>query len=132
MKPKIRLFNEPTSALDPEMIKAVLDVLLDLAWSEMTLLVMTHEMGFAREEAGRLVFMDTGEIVEAATPDTFFGNPETNRAKLFQEQIPDTSLPRLHRLEPGLATLAMSGFRVRDEGATTHPPKPRPADLGDP
>ena len=87
MKPKIMLFDEPTSALDPEMIKEVLDVMLDLARSEMTLLVVTHEMGFAREVADRLVFMDAGEIVEVATPDTFFDNPETDRAKLFLEQI---------------------------------------------
>ena len=87
MKPKIMLFDEPTSALDPEMIKEVLDVMLDLARSEMTLLVVTHEMGFAREVADRLVFMDEGEIVEVATPNTFFDNPETDRAKLFLEQI---------------------------------------------
>ena len=87
MKPKIMLFDEPTSALDPEMIKEVLDVMLDLARSEMTLLVVTHEMGFAREVADRLVFMDAGEIVEVATPATFFDNPETDRAKLFLEQI---------------------------------------------
>ena len=87
VKPKIMLFDEPTSALDPEMIKEVLDVMLDLARSEMTLLVVTHEMGFAREVADRLVFMDAGEIVEVATPDTFFDNPETDRAKLFLEQI---------------------------------------------
>ena len=87
MKPKIMLFDEPTSALDPEMIKEVLDVMLDLARSEMTLLVVTHEMGFAREVADRLVFMDAGEIVEVATPDTFFDNPRTDRAKLFLEQI---------------------------------------------
>lgn len=70
------------------MIKKVLDMLLDLTRSEMTLLVVTHEIAFAREVADRLVFMDAGEIVEVTTPDTFFDNPETDRAKLFQKQLP--------------------------------------------
>ncbi len=87
MNPKIMLFDEPTSALDPEMIKEVLDVMLDLARSEMTLLVVTHEMGFAREVADRLVFMDAGEIVEIGTPREFFTQPKTERTKLFLEQI---------------------------------------------
>ena len=87
MNPKIMLFDEPTSALDPEMIKEVLDVMLDLARSEMTLLVVTHEMGFAREVADRLVFMDAGEIVEIGTPHEFFTQPKTERTKLFLEQI---------------------------------------------
>ena len=87
MNPKIMLFDEPTSALDPEMIKEVLDVMLDLARSEMTLLVVTHEMGFAREVADRLVFMDSGEIVEIGTPEHFFTNPKAERTKLFLEQI---------------------------------------------
>ncbi len=87
MSPKIMLFDEPTSALDPEMIKEVLDVMLDLARSEMTLLVVTHEMGFAREVADRLVFMDAGEIVEVGTSQEFFDNPTAERTKLFLEQI---------------------------------------------
>ncbi len=87
MSPKIMLFDEPTSALDPEMIKEVLDVMLDLARSEMTLIVVTHEMGFAREVADRLVFMDAGEIVEVGTSKEFFDNPKAERTKLFLEQI---------------------------------------------
>ncbi len=87
MNPKIMLFDEPTSALDPEMIKEVLDVMLDLARSDMTLLVVTHEMGFAREVADRLVFMDAGEIVEIGTPDQFFSNPKAERTRIFLEQI---------------------------------------------
>ena len=87
MSPKIMLFDEPTSALDPEMIKEVLDVMLDLARSEMTLLVVTHEMGFAREVADRLVFMDAGEIVEEGDSQEFFDNPKAERTKLFLEQI---------------------------------------------
>ncbi len=87
MSPKIMLFDEPTSALDPEMIKEVLDVMLDLARSEMTLLVVTHEMGFAREVADRLVFMDAGEIVEIGDSQGFFDNPTAERTKLFLEQI---------------------------------------------
>ena len=87
MSPKIMLFDEPTSALDPEMIKEVLDVMLDLARSEMTLIVVTHEMGFAREVADRLVFMDAGEIVEVGTSEEFFDNPKAERTKLFLEQI---------------------------------------------
>jgi len=87
MSPKIMLFDEPTSALDPEMIKEVLDVMLDLARSDMTLLVVTHEMGFAREVADRLVFMDAGEIVEEGDSQEFFDNPTAERTKLFLEQI---------------------------------------------
>ncbi len=87
MSPKIMLFDEPTSALDPEMIKEVLDVMLDLARSEMTLIVVTHEMGFAREVADRLVFMDAGEIVEVGTSKEFFDNPKAERTKQFLEQI---------------------------------------------
>ncbi len=87
MNPKIMLFDEPTSALDPEMIKEVLDVMLDLARSDMTLLVVTHEMGFAREVADRLVFMDEGEIVEIGTPDQFFHKPKAERTRMFLEQI---------------------------------------------
>src|SRR3546814_20692410 len=81
MNPKIMLFDEPTSALDPEMIKEVLDVMVDLAERGMTMIVVTHEMGFARTAADRVVFMADGAIVEQATPETFFTNPESDRAK---------------------------------------------------
>ncbi|MEZ4870217.1 MAG: amino acid ABC transporter ATP-binding protein [Caldilineaceae bacterium] len=87
MQPKIMLFDEPTSALDPEMIKEVLDVMKELAQSGMTMLCVTHEMGFAREVADRVVFMDAGEIVEMATPEVFFTNPQHERTKLFLSQI---------------------------------------------
>ncbi len=87
MKPKIMLFDEPTSALDPEMIKEVLDVMIELAREGMTMIVVTHEMGFARTVADTVVFMDRGEIVEAAPPHEFFANPRTDRAKLFLSQI---------------------------------------------
>jgi len=87
MNPKIMLFDEPTSALDPEMIKEVLDVMIDLAESGMTMLVVTHEMGFAREVANRVIFMDGGEIIEEKDPETFFTNPEHERTKLFLSQI---------------------------------------------
>jgi len=87
MQPKIMLFDEPTSALDPEMIKEVLDVMKELAQSGMTMLVVTHEMGFAREVADRIVFFDEGRIVEAGTPDHFFENPQHERTKLFLSQI---------------------------------------------
>ena len=87
MKPKIMLFDEPTSALDPEMIKEVLEVMVDLAESGMTMLVVTHEMGFAAEVANRVIFMDEGQIVEQNTPDEFFNNPQSDRTKLFLSQI---------------------------------------------
>ncbi len=87
MNPRIMLFDEPTSALDPEMIKEVLDVMTDLARSGMTMLVVTHEMGFARSVADRVVFMDQGEIVEEAPPAQFFSNPRSPRTKLFLSQI---------------------------------------------
>ena len=87
MEPEIILFDEPTSALDPEMIKEVLDVMLDLATSGMTMVCVTHEMGFAREAADRVIFMDVGEIVEEAEPETFFNRPQTDRAELFLSQI---------------------------------------------
>jgi general L-amino acid transport system ATP-binding protein len=87
MEPKIMLFDEPTSALDPEMIKEVLDVMRELAHSGMTMIVVTHEMGFAREVADRIVFMDEGLIVEAAEPAVFFDNPKEDRTKLFLSQI---------------------------------------------
>ncbi len=87
MKPKIMLFDEPTSALDPEMIKEVLDVMVDLAESGMTMLVVTHEMGFARQVAHRVVFMDEGQVVESNEPEAFFNNPQSDRTKLFLSQI---------------------------------------------
>jgi len=87
MRPKIMLFDEPTSALDPEMIKEVLDVMVELAAEGMTMVVVTHEMGFARTVADRVVFMDQGEIVESAAPKTFFEAPRTERARLFLSQI---------------------------------------------
>jgi general L-amino acid transport system ATP-binding protein len=87
MKPKIMLFDEPTSALDPEMIKEVLDTMVALAESGMTMVCVTHEMGFARRVADRVVFMDRGEIVESGTPTNMFENPQTDRLKLFLSQI---------------------------------------------
>ena len=87
MEPKIMLFDEPTSALDPEMIKEVLDVMKELAQSGMTMIVVTHEMGFAREVADRVLFFDYGTIVEEGTPEHFFTNPQHDRTKLFLSQI---------------------------------------------
>jgi general L-amino acid transport system ATP-binding protein len=87
MEPKIMLFDEPTSALDPEMIKEVLDVMKELATSGMTMLCVTHEMGFAREVADRVLFFDQGRIVETGTPEHFFVNPQHPRTKLFLSQI---------------------------------------------
>ncbi len=87
MDPKIMLFDEPTSALDPEMIKEVLDAMKELAESGMTMLVVTHEMGFAREVADRVVFFDQGQIVEEGTPEHFFTSPQHDRTKLFLSQI---------------------------------------------
>jgi general L-amino acid transport system ATP-binding protein len=87
MQPKIMLFDEPTSALDPEMIKEVLDVMIELAKSGMTMLVVTHEMGFARAVADRMVFFDHGEIVESGTPEQIFKEPKEDRTKLFLSQI---------------------------------------------
>ena len=87
MQPKIMLFDEPTSALDPEMIKEVLDVMKELAQSGMTMIVVTHEMNFAREVADRVIFMDAGYIVEVGTPEHFFRNPRHERTKLFLSQI---------------------------------------------
>ncbi|WP_420593489.1 amino acid ABC transporter ATP-binding protein [Deinococcus sp.] len=87
MDPKVMLFDEPTSALDPEMIKEVLDVMKGLAESGMTMLVVTHEMGFAREVADRLVFFDEGNIVEDTTPDEFYNNPQHERAKAFLSKV---------------------------------------------
>ena len=87
MNPKIMLFDEPTSALDPEMIKEVLDVIVDLAREGMTMMVVTHEMGFAKEVADRIIFMEEGQIVEQGTPTHFFENPTEDRTKLFLSQI---------------------------------------------
>ena len=87
LEPKIMLFDEPTSALDPEMIAGVLDVMIELAEGGMTMICVTHEMGFARRVADRIVFMDFGEIVEVAEPETFFNSPQTDRAKLFLSQL---------------------------------------------
>ncbi|MDW8445602.1 MAG: amino acid ABC transporter ATP-binding protein [Acetobacteraceae bacterium] len=87
MRPKIMLFDEPTSALDPEMIKEVLDVMVELAESGMTMVVVTHEMGFARTVADRVVFMDRGEVVEVGPPNEFFGNPRSERLRTFLSQI---------------------------------------------
>ena len=89
MNPKIMLFDEPTSALDPEMIKEVLDVMVGLAETGMTMLVVTHEMGFANKVADRIIFMDQGEIVEQNVPSEFFTNPKSDRTKLFLSQILD-------------------------------------------
>ncbi len=87
MNPKIMLFDEPTSALDPEMIKEVLDVMVELADTGMTMIVVTHEMGFARTVADRVIFMDEGDIVEENEPNEFFNNPQHERTKLFLSQI---------------------------------------------
>ena len=87
MEPQLMLFDEPTSALDPEMIKEVLDVMVDLAKRGMTMVVVTHEMGFARTAGDRVIFMDDGSIVEENTPEEFFTNPQTDRAKDFLGKI---------------------------------------------
>jgi len=87
MSPKIMLFDEPTSALDPEMIREVLDVMVDLAGSGMTMLCVTHEMGFAREVADKVIFMDEGEIIEMGAPEPFFSNPKSERTKAFLSQV---------------------------------------------
>ena len=87
MNPKIMLFDEPTSALDPEMIKEVLDVMIELAKEGMTMLCVTHEMGFAKSVANRVIFMDQGQIVEQNEPHEFFNNPQSDRTKLFLSQI---------------------------------------------
>ena len=87
MRPRIMLFDEPTSALDPEMIKEVLDTMIELAEEGMTMLCVTHEMGFARQVANRVIFMDEGQIVEQNEPEEFFNNPKSERTKLFLSQI---------------------------------------------
>ncbi|TMJ44411.1 MAG: amino acid ABC transporter ATP-binding protein, partial [Alphaproteobacteria bacterium] len=87
MGPKIMLFDEPTSALDPEMVKEVLDTMVALAQEGMTMLVVSHEMGFARQVANRVIFMDAGQIIEANEPNEFFARPQHERTKLFLSQI---------------------------------------------
>ncbi len=87
MQPRVMLFDEPTSALDPEMIKEVLETMIELAESGMTMIVVTHEMGFANKVADRIIFMDEGQIVEQNDPESFFNNPESDRTKLFLSQI---------------------------------------------
>jgi glutamate/aspartate transport system ATP-binding protein len=87
MDPIAMLFDEPTSALDPEMINEVLDVMVELAQDGMTMMVVTHEMGFAKKVADRVIFMDEGEIVEDATKEAFFGSPRSDRAQLFLSKI---------------------------------------------
>jgi general L-amino acid transport system ATP-binding protein len=87
MKPRIMLFDEPTSALDPEMIKEVLDTMIELAEEGMTMICVTHEMGFARQVANRVIFMDQGQIVEQNEPEEFFLNPKSERTQLFLSQI---------------------------------------------
>ena len=87
MRPKVMLFDEPTSALDPEMVKEVLEVMISLAESGMTMLCVTHEMGFARQVANRVIFMDAGQIIEQNEPESFFGNPQHERTRLFLSQI---------------------------------------------
>ena len=87
MHPKVMLFDEPTSALDPEMIKEVLDVIVELAESGMTMLCITHEMGFAKTVANRVIFMDEGQIIEEKPPEQFFTNPTSDRTQLFISQI---------------------------------------------
>ena len=87
MQPKIMLFDEPTSALDPEMVKEVLEVMISLAEDGMTMICVTHEMGFARQVANRVIFMDQGQIIEQNEPEAFFSNPQHERTKLFLSQI---------------------------------------------
>ncbi|MGI9349807.1 MAG: amino acid ABC transporter ATP-binding protein [Amylibacter sp.] len=89
MQPRVMLFDEPTSALDPEMIKEVLETMIELADSGMTMIVVTHEMGFANKVADRIIFMDEGQIIEQNDPDSFFNNPQSERTKLFLSQILD-------------------------------------------
>jgi glutamate transport system ATP-binding protein len=87
MKPSVMLFDEPTSALDPEMVNEVLKVMVDLARTGMTMVVVTHEMGFARSAADRIIFMDAGRIVESAPPETFFSAPRSERAREFLSKV---------------------------------------------
>ncbi len=101
MDPKVMLFDEPTSALDPEMINEVLDVMIELARSGMTMIVVTHEMGFARRAANRVVFMADGQIVEEATPEEFFTNPRSDRAKDFLGEDPHPLNQHVHSSRRG-------------------------------
>jgi ABC-type polar amino acid transport system ATPase subunit len=101
MSPKIMLFDEPTSALDPEMVNEVLDVITDLARSGMTMLVVTHEMGFARNVADRIIFMDKGQIAEEAAPEQFFENPRHERTRQFLGQILSSQLRKRERTPTG-------------------------------
>ncbi|MNG16195.1 Glutamine transport ATP-binding protein GlnQ [compost metagenome] len=87
MNPQVMLFDEPTSALDPEMVREVLDVMVELAHEGMTMLCVTHEMGFAKQVADRVIFMDRGQIIEENVPDQFFDHPQSERTKLFLSQI---------------------------------------------
>jgi ABC-type polar amino acid transport system ATPase subunit len=87
MQPKVMLFDEPTSALDPEMVSEVLDTMVELAKSGMTMICVTHEMGFAKQVADRIIFMDEGEIVEQNIPEEFFNNPQNDRTKAFLDQV---------------------------------------------
>lgn len=110
MKPKVMLFDEPTSALDPEMVKEVLDVMIELADQGMTMICVTHEMGFARRVANRVIFMDQGQIIEQNAPDNFFDNPQHVRTKLFLSQVFGHSLQDQARstVEPNAPDFALS------------------------
>ncbi len=123
MKPKIMLFDEPTSALDPEMVKEVLDTMIGLAQSGMTMLCVTHEMGFARTVADRVIFMDRGEIVEQAAPDEFFAHPKSERTRAFLSQVvhrqtTDKTKGPVFRLS--LLFYLMSGSSLLSHGETPH------------
>jgi general L-amino acid transport system ATP-binding protein len=105
MRPKIMLFDEPTSSLDPEMVNEVLDTMVSLAGEGMTMLCVTHEMGFARQVADRVVFMDAGEIVEINNPDAFFDHPEVERTRRFLAQIFHAQTSNLTSVRPPLTPL---------------------------
>ena len=123
MSPKIMLFDEPTSALDPEMIKEVLDTMVELAEDGMTMLVVTHEMGFARQVANRIVFMDEGQIVEMNAPEEFFDNPKHERTKLFLIKF-CTRGNRMRRLAPALFAVAAVATFASPASAQTYPSRP--------
>ncbi len=124
MKPKIMLFDEPTSALDPEMVKEVLDTMIGLAQSGMTMLCVTHEMGFARTVADRVIFMDRGEIVEQAAPDDFFAHPKSERTRAFLSQVIHelnvSSKRKKASLPNGLLLNLMPGSSLLSHGETPH------------
>ena len=103
MQPKVMLFDEPTSALDPEMVNEVLDVMVELAHEGMTMLCVTHEMGFARKVADKVVFMSDGQILEQSTPEDFFENPKTDRAKDFLSKILTTEMTDGNKTEEGFS-----------------------------